>query len=194
MASRFDPKSAADIRRLIADYPLAWVISRDFQATPLPLVAQVDAHGAVECLIGHFARRNAQVAALQADPRALVLFQGPQGYISPRLVSRPAWAPTWNYAVTRFEVTIDFSLSETDDAVARLLRHVEGARQNPWKVEEMGARYNELRRHIIGFRAPVKSTYATFKLGQDEDDKTLSEIIAGLGDTPLSQWMSAQQA
>src|SRR5882672_9097632 len=194
MATRFEPKSAADVSRLIADYPLAWVISSDFQATPLPLVAETDASGAVVCLIGHFARRNAQVAALQADPRALILFQGPQGYISPRLVSRPGWAPTWNYAVARFDVAIEFAPAETDDAVQRLLRQVEAGRRNPWRVEEMGARYGELRQHIIAFRARVNSAHATFKLGQDENDATFAEIVAGIGDTALSQWMSAQQA
>jgi transcriptional regulator len=192
MAASFAPKAQADVVKLIADYPLAWVISQDFQATPLPLMAETDGSSIVS-LIGHFARRNPQVATLQASPRALILFQGPQGYISPRLVSKPAWGPTWNYAVARFEVAIEFLPDGTDAAISILARHVERDRQDPWLVEHMGARYAELRQYIIGFRAHVRSTHVTFKLGQDEDHDTFNEIVAGLSETPLAQWMSAQR-
>jgi transcriptional regulator len=192
MAASFVPNSPADVLRLVADYPLAWVISQDLQATPLPLVAETDGSSIVS-IIGHFARRNPQVAMLQTNPRALILFQGPQGYISPRLVSKPSWGPTWNYAVARFEVAIEFLPDGTDAAIRTLARHVEQARRDPWSVEEMGARYAELRQYIIGFRAHVRATHATFKLGQDEDRDTFNEIVAGLSETSLAQWMSAQR-
>ena len=50
MTSLYDPHDAADVRRLIADYPLAWLVSRDFHASPLPLIAETDADGAVSSL------------------------------------------------------------------------------------------------------------------------------------------------
>ena len=192
MADRFAPQSPADIVALIADHPLAWVVSRDFQATPLPLMAETSAEGEIVSLIGHFARRNPQVAALLADPAALILFQGPEGYISPRFVSRPAWGPTWNYAVARFEVTIEFVPDEFDVAIRHMAAHLEAGEQNPWVVDDMGPRYAELRRYIIGFRAHVRRAHATFKLGQDEDPATFAEITAALGDTPLARLMRAQ--
>ena len=193
MDTRFSPRSHADLIRLIADHPLAWVVSQDFQATPLPLIAETDMSGAIVSLLGHFARRNPQVAAFQGNPHGLILFQGPQGYISPRLVSRPAWAPTWNYAVIRFEVTVSFVPDETDAAVRRLAAHVEHERRDPWHVEEMGNRYGQLQQHIIEFHAHVRATHATFKLGQDEDRGTFEEIVAGLGDVPLASWMLQQR-
>ena len=58
MDTRFSPRSHADLIRLIADHPLAWVVSQDFQATPLPLIAETDMSGAIVSLLGHFARRN----------------------------------------------------------------------------------------------------------------------------------------
>ena len=192
MDAPFAPRSHADIVRLVADHPLAWVVSRDFQATPLPLVAETDASGCIATLIGHFARRNPQVSVLERNPDALILFQGPQGYISPRLVSNPTWAPTWNYAVVRFEVAVAFVPDETDAAVRRLAGRLERARPNPWRVEELGTRYDQLRQRIIGFRAQVRGVRATFKLGQDEDRTTFNEIVAGLANTPLARLMSEQ--
>ena len=193
MADRFAPRESADITRLIAEFPLAWVIARDFQCTPLPLMAETDARGGVVSLVGHFARRNPQVAALQADPRALILFQGPQGYISPRLVSKPAWGPTWNYAVARFEVTIDFVPDEIDTAIREMAAHLEHGQTDPWVPEDMGPRYADMRRYIIGFRATVRHAHVTFKLGQDEDARTFDEITTALGESPLAHWMSGQR-
>lgn len=190
--SRFAPRAPGDVLELIADRPLAWVISRDFQATPLPLLAETDARGSLVSLLGHFARRNPQVAALQADERALILFQGPEGYISPRLVSNPTWGPTWNYAVVRIEAAITFVPQETDAAVRRLASHLERTHRNPWRVEEMHNRYAELLQHIVAFRARVLSMRATFKLGQDENDATFQEIVAGLAGGQLAALMSAQ--
>jgi transcriptional regulator len=193
METRFSARSHADLVRLIADHPLAWVVSQDFQATPLPLIAETDVSGSIVSLLGHFARRNPQVAAFQGNPRGLILFQGPQGYISPRLVSKPDWAPTWNYTVVRFEVTVAFAPEETDAAVRCLAGHLERDRRDPWRVEEMGSRYGQLRQHIIAFRARVHATHATFKLGQDEDAGTFEDIVAGLGDAPLASWMLQQR-
>lgn len=194
MDPRYAPGSHADIVSLVAAAPLAWVISRDFQATPLPLLAETDASGAIASLLGHFSRRNPQVAALRRDPQGLILFRGPEGYISPRLVSKPAWAPTWNYAVARFEVTVQFVPEETDGAVRRLAGHLERDRGNPWRVEEMGDRYDQLRQHIVAFRAHVRATHATFKLGQDEERGTFDEIVSALDDAPLARLMSGQRS
>jgi transcriptional regulator len=193
MADLFAPKSPGDVVRLIEQYPLAWVIGTDFKATPLPLMAETDSAGNVAALIGHFARRNPQLASLQASPRALILFQGPQGYISPRMVSKPAWGPTWNYAVARFEVKVEFVAEEMDQHILAMAAHLEGHRQEPWIPAEMGPRYAELRRYIIGFRAHVQAAHVTFKLGQDEDAATFAEIAAALGENPLANWMLGQR-
>ena len=188
---RFTPRTPADVLALIEAHPLAWVVSRDFKATPLPLLAETDAQGKIVSLFGHFARRNPQVPALQNDPEALILFQGPEGYISPRLVSNPTWGPTWNYAVVRFEVTISFVPEETDAAVRRLAAHLERGQAKPWQVEAMRHRYGELMKHIIAFRASVRAMHATFKLGQDENEATFGEIVTGLQGSELAALMAA---
>lgn len=182
-----------DVAALIAAYPLAWVVSGgpgEFAATPLPLLGETDAEGRIISLFGHFARSNPQVAALERDPRATILFQGPHGYISPTLVSNPTWGPTWNYAVARFDVDIAFVPEETGEAVWRLSEAVEKDRPPRWTPATMGARYDELIGRIVAFRATVRTTTARFKLGQDERRETFDEIVAGLGDSELAAWMT----
>ena len=186
--SLFVPHDPADVPALIAAHPLAWVVSNGpagFAATPLPLLAELDEEGRVAALFGHCARANPQVAALQADPRATILFQGPQGYISPRLVSNSTWGPTWNYAVARFDVEISFVPDETRDAIIRLAAALEGTDPDAWTIDRMGARVEGMLTHIIAFRARVLSQDARFKLGQDEAPGTFDEIVSGLSDPAL---------
>jgi transcriptional regulator len=92
-------RKQAAARRLIGEYPLAWLVSRRFNASPLPLLAEVDDQGSITALFGHCASSNPLCADFAEDAAGLVLFNGPAGYISPRLVSERDWAPTWR---TRF--------------------------------------------------------------------------------------------
>jgi transcriptional regulator len=141
-------------------------------------------------LFGHFAKSNPQVAVLESRSRATILFQGPQAYIAPRLVSNPTWGPTWNYAVVRFETEIHFVPEETEASVERLADALEHDRPDPWTPSRMGARREELARRIIAFRARVIETHPRFKLGQDEAPQTFDEIIASLDDAALAAWMT----
>ncbi|WP_202845018.1 FMN-binding negative transcriptional regulator [Luteimonas saliphila] len=195
MTSPYDPRNPGDVRALVDAYPLAWVVPRDVDvpATPLPLLAECGGDGRIVSLFGHLARRNPLHSALQAAPRALLLFQGPQGYIAPRLVSKPDWGPTWNYAVARFEARIQFVPGETDAALERLAAHLEAGRPDPWTVSRLGARYELLREQIVAFRAHVEQAHATFKLGQDETPGTFEEILARHEDDALTAWMRGQR-
>jgi transcriptional regulator len=190
--SAFDA-NPQDVADLIAAYPLAWIVSggpEDFAATPLPLLAELDGEGGVASLFGHFARSNPQVASLERDPRATILFQGPQGYVSPTLVSNPQWGATWNYAVVRFQVDIAFLPEQTGEAVWRLAKAVEPDGPLAWTPAAMGPRYDALIQHIIAFRATARSSSARFKLGQDENRETFGEIVSGLENKELAAWMT----
>ncbi len=162
-------------------------------ATPLPLVADLDADGGVAALVGHFALSNPQLGDVRADPRALILVHGPQGYVSPSLVSRPGWGPTWNYALVRFQVAIRLQPEETDRAIGRLVAAMEGTGPECWTAARMGARYDQLAQRIIAFRAEVRACHATFKLGQDEDAQSFDEIVSSHPDAELAALMRAQR-
>ncbi|WEK46534.1 MAG: FMN-binding negative transcriptional regulator [Candidatus Andeanibacterium colombiense] len=188
----FPSGKADDLADLIRAYPLAWLVtcgSSGFDATPLPLIAETDEAGEVVALIGHCSRRNAQVAALRKHPFAFALFMGPQGYISPALVSNPKWVPTWNFAVAVLALEVALDDDGTEEAVRRLTEQVEAGQPEPWRMEQAGERIGALMTRIIGFRARVLAKDVRLKLGQEEDAATAAEIIAGLADSDLAQWM-----
>ena len=197
-ADKFAPRSPADTSRLVRGHPLAWVVSvatGEPRATLLPMLP-VEVDGRLERLMGHFARSNPQVQLLQAQPRALILFLGVHGYISPSWMADRTQAPTWNYASAQFDTDIEFF--EDPAAIAAHLRDLvttmEAGRPNRWTIEDMGARYRSLARRVIGFTARIRATRAKFKLGQDERDDVFSDIVRGLesqGASELLAWMLA---
>jgi len=198
-ADRYTPRSADDVRRLLLDHPFAWVVSAgegDIRATALPVRPLFDADGSVSTLIGHFARANPQGELLRRHLRALILFLGPHGYVSPSWLTDRTQAPTWNYASAQFLVEIE--LVEDAAGLEALLRDLIGAmeagRDRPWRQEEMGPRYQRLARGIIGFRGRVVERRPRFKLGQDERADVFPEILAGLardGAGELRAWMES---
>src|SRR6186713_1813581 len=181
--SLFERYDNGDVLDLIREYPLAWVSPRggdSMESTPLPLIAETDSNGRACTLVGHMARRNPLFRTLSENPHALILFMGPQAYVSPAYVTDPTWAPSWNYAQVRIEATIRFEPEATDEALTMLLAAMERHVPSGWTPASMGARYSQLRQSIIAFRAQVTNLRARFKLGQDEKPERLREILARL--------------
>lgn len=195
--AKFQPPSEAEVVRLIRENPLAWVVSSggvEPGATLLPLRPVETAEGGLAKLLGHFARGNPQVEALKRDPKAQVLFLGPQGYISPSWMQDRTRAPTWNYASLRLSVEIEFLEDDAQlDAIMQdLVGAMEEGRPNAWRIEEMGARYRRLASGVIAFQMTILSRRAKFKLGQDEPPDVLADILRGVeagGDRELLDWM-----
>ncbi|MFV3128930.1 FMN-binding negative transcriptional regulator [Niveispirillum sp. KHB5.9] len=190
MSTIFETYSAADIRHLIEQHPLAWVMTKDGEeASLLPLVGVYDEEGGLTELIGHFARSNPLNAAFARDPRAVILFRGPQSYVSPSHAGRRDWGPTWNYAQLRVWANISVEEGLTAPSLDLLAVQVERDMAQPWVPSELGPRYDQLIKHIVGFRARVTRTSAKFKLGQDERPDTLRSILANMPDKDLAGWM-----
>ncbi|KRA79660.1 hypothetical protein ASD78_18955 [Lysobacter sp. Root667] len=180
----FKPDSPADVDRMIAAHPFALVISSADGAplaTPLPLLLERDANGGMS-LLGHMPRAHPHTDLLRRQPRALAVFQGAHGYISPSWLTDRTQAPTWNYETVQLDIDVEFddSAEAIRTALTRLVDHMERGRPNAWSVADMGARYDKLAPAVVAFRARVVDAYAKFKLGQNERPDDRSEILAGL--------------
>lgn len=192
MTSAFESFDDADVSDLIREYPLAWVQSPSHGAATsslLPLVAETDGAGRLVSLLGHMARANPLFQALTASPRASILFQGPQSFISPSWVRLPSWAPTWNFAQLRIDAEIVFNPEAADEALETLMDAMEGNRPDRWQVANMGPRYEVMKARIVAFRATVHTLSGRFKLGQDERPEILADILAHMPDADMARWM-----
>ncbi len=198
----FQPTDTKALGEFIRQHPLASLVSclgDDIEATPLPLLADLDAEGRVVELIGHMARSNRHVEMLEQNPRAIAIFLGANGHISPSWMDDRTQAPTWNYETAHFVVDISFAKTqdETAQAVARLVTTMEEGRPKPWQSSELGPRYDKLIKHIVGFRASIVDARIKFKLGQNERPDVYADILSGLeatGETALADAMRRHNA
>ena len=178
--------SQDDIDALIARHPLAQVISISEGipiCTPLPLLLERD--GDEAWLVGHFARANPQVEMLRRQPRALAVFMGEHGYVSPSWMRDRTQAPTWNFATAHLQIEVQFQdgAKAVHAALGKLVAHMELGRPNAWHPSEMGERYAKLATAVIAFRARILDYTSKFKLGQNERGDVFEDIVAGFRNT-----------
>jgi transcriptional regulator len=189
-ADSFAQFALEDVRALIEEYPLAWVVSPEKGAvSQLPLIGIFDAQDRLTSLVGHFARRNPLYRALADDPHAIILFAGPQGYISTDMAPRENWAPTWNFSQVRIEAEITLDPNRSAEALHLLLDAMESHVTPSWSTNALGERYPGMLRQIVGFSASIVTLEGRFKLSQDEDLDTLRSILAKLTDPSLLRWI-----
>ncbi|KAA0070220.1 FMN-binding negative transcriptional regulator [Rhodanobacter sp. T12-5] len=186
---------------LIRAYPFATLVTRAADGLtanhlPFELVGEV--------LHGHVARGN-ELARLDGA-EVLLVFQGPDGYISPNWYPSKhetgREVPTWNYAV----VHVHGRLRVIDDAtwLRRLLEtltdHHEADQPQPWKISDAPDDHIETSlRAIVGLEVSIDRIEGKFKLSQNHPARNRAGVIAGLrerdgdGDAELAAWMSQQE-
>ena len=186
---------------LIRAYPFATLVTRAADGLtanhlPFELVGEV--------LHGHVARGN-ELARLDGA-EVLLVFQGPDGYISPNWYPSKhetgREVPTWNYAV----VHVHGRLRVIDDAawLRRLLEtltdHHEAGQPRPWKISDAPDDHIEKSlRAIVGLEVAIDRIEGKFKLSQNHPARNRAGVVAGLrerdgdGDAELAAWMTQQE-
>lgn len=199
---RFQPRRKGDVLRLVRGNPLAWMLSGEgetFQASLMPFRPWRLQGDTIVSLAGHLPRAHPQFEWLQQHPRANLLFLGAHGYVSSSWLDDRTQTPTWNFVSARFEVRIEFlSDSQTLRALlADLIVAMESGQEQPWRLEEMGERYEQLAARIAGFFAHVVEVTPRFKLGQNEPRDLFADMCRGLGRAghrDLVEWMRDQES
>ena len=135
-------------------------------------------------LIGHVARAN---PVWRSPPQAsVVVFQGPEAYISPSWYPSKARdgmvVPTWNYAVVHAHGVPSFTHDRDwlHALVIRLTDRHEAARDEPWQVSDAPASFIEkLLEAIVGIEIPIERLEGKWKLSQNRP-QDMPGIVHGL--------------
>jgi transcriptional regulator len=154
-------------------------------ATPLPLFLD-ESEGEHGVLYGHVARANPH---WQLPPigNALAIFSGPEAYVTPSWYATKQETgkvvPTWNYLAVHAYGPVEF-FQEPErllDAVTRLTKRHEGAREKPWTVGEAPADFIAAQlRAIVGVRIPVVRFEGKRKMSQNRPEADRVGVAAGL--------------
>ncbi|HEV2705308.1 MAG TPA: FMN-binding negative transcriptional regulator [Pyrinomonadaceae bacterium] len=150
-------------------------------ATHLPFL--IEREGDSFKLFAHIAKANPQWRDFDGAREALVIFQEPHAYISPRHYDEALSVPTWNYvAVHAYGAPVPF---QSDEEKLRLLRRMIEELDADYlaRWDEMPARYvTQKLGGIVAFHIEVTRLEARFKLSQDrsiaERERIVSELSA----------------
>jgi len=142
--------------------------------------------GALGTLEAHVARANPHWRALDGVD-ALVIFQGPQHYVSPSWYATKQQThrvvPTWNYVIVHARgVARTFEdPARLRARVAALTDRMEARRAEPWSVDDAPAEYIEqLSRGIVGIDVELTALEGKFKLGQNRVESDRASLGAAL--------------
>lgn len=174
---------------LIREHPFAIIVTNGpagLLATHAPMELDADA-GPRGTLVGHLSRANPQWEEMHASQETLVVFQGPQAYIS------PSWypskqehgrvVPTWDYiAVHAWGRAQTFDDAESLRAVLdSLTDHHERGRPKPWAVSDAPDDFVDgAMKAIVGFRIEIGRIEGQWKVSQNRSSEDRRGVIEGL--------------
>jgi len=139
-------------------------------------------------LRAHLARANGQLAALAEGGEAMVVFQGPQAYVSPSLYASKREhgrvVPTWNYVTVHawgVPRLMDDAVWMRRQVGALTDRH-EAGRADPWAVEDAPADFVAAQmRGIVGLEIDITRIEGKWKASQNRQHADRAGVAAGLG-------------
>ncbi len=191
LPSHFQFSDRAAIHGLVQAQPLGtWVVpggddAGELLVNHIPFWLDPD-RGEHGTLLGHVARANPVWRALGAAA-GVVVFHGPQAYISPNWYpskhENGKAVPTWNYSVVHAH-----GVAQTFDDPERLLQLLhrltdqhEADQALPWKVSDAPTDYlHAMLGAIVGIEIPVQRWVGKNKASQNRSAADRRGVAAGL--------------
>ncbi|HXH83648.1 MAG TPA: FMN-binding negative transcriptional regulator [Candidatus Tectomicrobia bacterium] len=189
LPSHFEETRPAVLHDLVRAHPLGVLVTLGgggLEANHLPF--ELDPEPApLGTLRAHVSRANPVWQDVTADVEALVIFQGPQAYVT------PAWyetkresgrvVPTYNYAVVhaygRLRVVEDRDWLR--GLVTRLTDRFEAGRADRWRVTDAPEEFVErMLGGIVGLELPVSRMLGKWKVSQNRPAPDRAGVVRGL--------------
>ena len=192
----FRVEDKTDLIAFVRAYPLGLIVANGadgMSADLIPLL--IDDAG--QSLRGHCARQNPLSAALAVPQEVLVVFTGPNAYISPSLYpskqEHGRVVPTWNYVMVqargmaRLREDDAWLATQLDDITAQQ----EAGRQKPWAPGDSPEDYLAAqKRAIAGLEVEIAELRGKYKISQNRTAADREGVLRGL---PLEASREAQE-
>jgi transcriptional regulator len=184
-----DPAWALD---LVRRHPLALLVTTATDAllaTHVPVIPDPGSLGdgtgelglVGTTFLGHMNRRNPHWTQLRDGLSGLLVFQGPEVYISPLMYDTSPAAPTWNFTAVHLRGTVE----RIDDArkMQVLLSTVETYERDHgggWDPSDSLDYFAQLAPNVGAFRFAVAAAEGMFKLSQEQPVAIRQKVIDAL--------------
>lgn len=182
----FQQKDWQEIKQVIEQNGFAMMISCGDAgpvATHLPL-RLVESRPEQWVLQGHLARANPHWRLFEHENRSLAIFSGPHAYVSPRWYDHIN-VPTWNYVAVHIygRTRIVDDPAELHWLMKGLVDRYEGHVAEParYSIEKLPADFLASQMNgIVGFEMSVDEVQASFKLSQNRNEASHTNVVAEL--------------
>ncbi len=181
----FRVEDSAKLAAFMRQYSFATIITHDGNApfaSHLPMLHSAEGgdHGT---LLSHMARANPQWQHFASGREALVIFQGPHGYISPSWYKAEVAVPTWNYAAVHVHGVP--KVFDDHERIVSLLRKIveryESAFESPWPGDLPVEYRDKMVQGIVAFEIPIARIEGKYKFGQNRSAADIEGVINALG-------------
>jgi transcriptional regulator len=185
----FEERDLDVLHALIRAHPLGvWVTQAEgvLAVTHIPFLldATRGEHGTLMC---HVARANDIWQTFARHLESVVVFQGPQSYITPSWYASKQETgrvvPTWNYAVVHAYGTprVIEDRNWLLALVTALTNEHEETRETPWHVTDAPADFvDSLLRNIVGIEIPITKLVGKWKTSQNRPTADRLGVVIGL--------------
>lgn len=196
LPSHFEESRVEVLHQLMHTHPLGLLITQSrphAEAAPAPIEGNSlpfhldSARGPHGTLVAHVARANPVWREARTDAEVLVVFQGPQAYISPGWYATKAETgkvvPTWNYVLVeaRGRLTVRDDAAWVHALVSTLTDLHEATRPAPWKVSDAPADYiAATQRAIVGIEIELTALKGKWKVSQNRSPADRAGVVQGL--------------
>nr|ACY06284.1 negative transcriptional regulator [Streptomyces flaveolus]QNJ99263.1 piperazate synthase [Shuttle vector pNATX13-XF36-RS26795] len=121
-------------------------------------------------LIGHMNVENPQWRRMRSGDRALIVFQGPHGYVSPTVYGVTPAAPTWDFIAVHVNGTVEPTADPAAvlDIVSDTARRLESGFGRGWDQESSLDYFRQIAPGVGAFTLRVDSVQTMFKLSQEK--------------------------
>jgi len=190
LPTHFEETRIEVLHELARQYPLGTLVtlgSQGLTANHIPF--ELDgAPAPYGTLRGHVARANSVWRDHFSDTEALVIFHGPQVYISPSWYETKTQTgevvPTYNYAVVhaygRLQIVEDRAWLR--GLVTRLTDRFEGGRPAPWRVTDAPEDFIDKQLGaIVGIEIAISKLFGKWKASQNRPAVDRAGVVEALG-------------
>jgi transcriptional regulator len=170
----------------IQSHPLGLLISHGpggLLANLLPFVLKTGGSGRGALQV-HMARANPQWRELDDQP-VLVVFRGPDAYVSPSLYATKKETgkvvPTWNYAMVqvRGKARVRDQVEWLTPQLSALTTAREASRAQPWSIADAPPDYIEAQKKaIVGIEIEIAAIEGKWKVSQNQPEANRRSVVA----------------
>lgn len=191
LPASFSEERPEVLHGLIRAHPLGNMVSHDakgLQASPLPFLLDAE-RGKLGTLLAHMARANPHWKSLVEAGECLVIFQGPNAYVTPGWYPSKAdthkVVPTWNYAAVHVfgQVRVIDDPDWISSQITALTAQHEACRATPWSPDDAPPDFIATQQQaIIGIEIAITHIEGKWKMSQNRNEADRYGVAAGMSD------------